>query len=98
MRNWSALQIKVSYLVWNLFGGIDAVFNVIGFFLALLGLQATSQPYLRHFIIIPVQSCLVFNYAVVYAIRDNDNQKKILEMHRNIRGPKESKVITFNGQ
>ena len=87
-------QVKPTFSVF-IAGGTDAVFMVIMLFLK----QAWhSAPYTVGFIAIPIFLCQCFSHAVIYAIRDNDIRKEILEIYKNIRGLKKSKVIVLNGR
>ena len=91
-------QVKPSFLAF-MAGGIDAIFNVLGIILFFLGSMVDSELYIQDFIIIivPLQICRHIVHAVVYAMRDNVIREEILQVYKNIRGPKKSKVITLNG-
>ena len=90
-------QVKPTFSVF-IAGGIDAVFNALLMFMLFLQQVWHSAPYTVDFIAIPIFLCQRFSHAVIYAIRDNDIRKEILEIYKNIRGPKKSKVIVLNGQ
>ena len=78
--------------------GIDALFNVLTIFLFILGRVVDWELYIYDFAVVPSQLCLHFSHAVVYALRDNAVQREILEVYKNVLGPKKSKVIMLNGQ
>ena len=93
-------QVKPTFSVC-IAGGIDALVYVIAlaFILIILGSLAVSQQHLLYLVLQAIiELCQVFSHAVVYGVRDNDIRKKIVEVYKNIRGPKKSKVITLNGQ
>ena len=90
-------QVKPTFLVF-IAGGIDVAFNILGMVVVIL-VSALGYPfYSSMLIIVPSQFCQYFSHAVLYAMRDNDIRKEIMNIYRNFRGFKRSKVIMLNGQ
>ena len=90
-------QVKPMFTVF-IAGRIDALFNVLTIFLFILGRMVDWELYMYDFSVVPSQLCLHFSHAVVYALHDNAIWREILEVYKNILGPKKSKVIMLNGQ
>ena len=90
-------QVKPTFSVF-IAGGIDVAFNILGMVVVIL-VSALGYPfYSSMLIIVPSQFCQYFSHAVLYAMRDNDIRKEIVNIYRNFRGSKRSKVIMLNGQ
>ena len=90
-------QVKPTFSVF-IAGGIDAAFNILGIVVLILVKAHGYSFYFASLIIIPSQFCQYFSHGVLYALRDNDIRKEILNIYRNFRGSERSKVIVLNGQ
>ena len=90
-------QMKPTFSVF-IAGGFDAVFNALTIIMFFLDRMLCSSPCIVNLIALLLSFCQYFSHAVVYAVRDKDIRKEILEVYKSIRGPKKSKVVPLTGQ